>query len=446
VLLRRPARFLVLALLTGIALPAFAGARPQEAESRRNPRRRSRPLLSDGRTQESESQPRHAETLADAEESASTEKAQEPVQEPVREPTGDNEPFREPNASFDFGGRVQMDYTIFRESEPFDGTFGTVENSGEFRRLRARASGHVGRFDYKVQLDFAGQEVNPNDLYVGLRGLPVTVRAGYEYEPWSLEQQTSDRYMTFMERSLAVAFSPDRNLGLRVIKNYDDKTHWSVGVYRETIGWETKPGEHYNLTARATHAPIASADQRELLHFGVSYTHKFVDGAVTFRLRPDVHSAPPVVQLTVPASSADYLQFEASSNIGSLQLQAEYVHGWVQSVVRNDPKVWAVYGQTSFFLTGENRPYAGSVFGRVKPKRSLFDGGPGAIEIKARYSFADFSSATESGMGQLAAFTTGVNWYWTSHLRTVAEFSRSTIPDRDVSPTSIWNFRFMTDW
>ena len=102
--------------------------------------------------------------------------------------------------------------------------------------------------------------------------------------------------------------------------------------------------------------------------------------------------------------------------------------------------------QTSFFLTGENRPYAGSVFGRVKPTRSLFDGGPGAIEIKARYSFADFSSATESGTGQLAAFTTGVNWYWTSHLRTMAEFSRSTIPDRDVSPTSIWNFRFMTDW
>ncbi len=357
-----------------------------------------------------------------------------------------NEPVRVANASFDFGGRVQMDYTMFSETEPFDGTFGTVENSGEFRRLRARANGHVGRFDYKAQLDFAGQEVNPKDLYIGLRGLPVTLRVGYQYEPWGLEQQTSSRYMTFMERSLAVAFSPDRNLGFRVIKNYSDKTHWSVGAFRETSGWETKTGEQYNLTARATHAPILSEDRRQLLHFGISYIHKFVDGAVTFRLRPDAHTAPAVVKLTVPASSADYVQFEASSNIGSLQLQAEYVHGWVQSVVRNDPKVWAVYGQASFFLTGENRPYSKSSFGRVKPKRSLFDGGPGAIEIKARYSFADFSSATETGTGQLAAFTTGVNWYWTSHLRTMAEFSRSNLPDHDVSATSIWNFRFMTDF
>lgn len=52
-----------------------------------------------------------------------------------------------------------------------------------------------------------------------------------------------------------------------------------------------------------------------------------------------------------------------------------------------------------FGLSGETRSYAGSVFGRVKPGRSLFDGGLGAIELKARYAYADFSAATESGTG-----------------------------------------------
>ncbi len=407
-------RSIALVLAVGVAAPVLAAVQPQKAR---------------GQSQ------------------AEVEPADDamPRAQSTQEAGAVEEPAREPGISFDFGGRVQMDYTMFTDSEPFDGAFGGVENDGEFRRLRARASGHVGRFNYKAQLDFAGQEVNPKDLYVGLRGLPVKLRAGYQYEPWSLEQQTSSRYVTFMERSFAIAFSPDRNLGLRVIKDHD-KAYWSVGVFRETSGWETRPGEHYNITSRAAYAPILSNDQRRLLHLGVSHTHKFVDGALSLTLRPDAHIAPPVVRLTVPASSADYVQLEASTNLGSLGVQSEYARGWIQSVERSDPSVWAAYAQASFFLTGEHRPYSSAVFGRVKPRRSLYDGGPGAIEIKARYSYADFSEATENGVSKASSFTTGVNWYWTSHLRTMAEFSRTSLPDAGVESTSIWKFRFMTDW
>ncbi len=356
------------------------------------------------------------------------------------------EPVSSPNASFDFGGRVQADYTFFTDTEPFDGTFGTVESGGEIRRLRARANGHVGRIEYKAQLDFAGYEVDPKDIYIGMLDLPVTARVGYQYEPWGLEQQTSSRYMTFMERSLAVSFSPDRNLGVRVIKNYNPKTHWSVGFFRETDGFKTTPGNNYNLTARASYAPVLSEDSRQLLHFGVSYIHKFVDGSVRFRLRPDAHLAPSPVRLEVPATSADYVQLEVSANIGSLGLQSEFVNGWIQSTERNDPHVWAGYLQANYFLTGETRPYSGARFGRLKPKRSVFDGGIGAIEIKARYALADFASATESGNGEMWAFTTGFNWYLTSHVRAMAEFTRSDLPDLNVQATSIWNFRIMADF
>ena len=395
------------------------------------------PARVDAQLRDDVTSPQEHEKSVDDQESASTESALAPLV--------DNEVLWSPDFSFDFGGRLQADYTFFSESEPFDGTFGAVENAGEIRRLRVRASGHLGRVEYKAQFDFAGYDVLPKDLYLGLRGLPVILRAGYQHEPWGLEQQTSSRYMTFMERSLAVAFSPDRSLGLRVTKIYGDRTHWSIGVFRETDGFRS-PQPNYNVTARATYAPILSEDRRRLLHLGVNYTHKFVDGELTFKLRPDAHTAPSVVHLDVPATSADYVQAEASANVGSLGLQTEFVHGWIRSAQRGNPKVWSGYVQASFFLTGETRSYAGSVFGRVKPKRSLFDGGLGAIEMKARYAYADFSAATESGTGQLWAFTTGLNWYWSSHIRVMAEFSRSGLPDREVSATSIWNFRFMTDW
>jgi phosphate-selective porin OprO/OprP len=340
------------------------------------------------------------------------------------------------------GGRAQLDTAFFADEDAFDGLFGKLENATEVRRARLHLQGYMyGSVDYKFELDFAGGRADIKDLYLGVRNLPVKLRFGHQKEPWSIEQQTSSRFITFMERSLAIVFSPERNFGARVERNMDGRTSWAAGVFRETDGFAGVVGDNYNLTGRVTHAPILDNDGRNLLHLGVGYTHKLVDGALTLELRPDVHTGPKLIQLVVPATSADYLQGEVAANIGSLAFQAEYVQAWIKSTERNDPSLNGWYVQGSYFLTGESRPYTGTLFNRVKPRHNFLDGGSGAWQIAARYARADLSEGTESGLGVLAAFTAGLNWHWNPNVRLMFNFTRTNITDLGTDPTSIYQWR-----
>ncbi len=344
------------------------------------------------------------------------------------------------------GGRVHLDTAYFADEDAFGGVFGKLENASEVRRGRLHLQGHMyGSVDYKFELDFAGGQADIKDLYFGVRNLPMTLRFGHQKEPWSIEEQTSSRFITFMERSLAVVFSPERNFGVRLEKVADGRTSWAAGVFRETDGFAGAVGDNYNLTGRLTHAPILRDGGRKLLHLGVAYTHKFIDGVLNLDLRPDVHTAPKLVRLAVPATSADYLQGEVSANIGALGLQGEYVQAWAKSAERDDPSLNGWYVQGSYFLTGESRPYTGTLFDRLRPIRNFLDGGSGAWEIAARYARADLSEGTESGLGVLTAFTAGLNWYWNPHLRLMFNYTRADIADLGTDPTSIYQWRVSFD-
>ncbi len=354
----------------------------------------------------------------------------------------------EPPIQIRVGGRIHLDTAFFADEDAFGGVFGKLENSSEVRRARLQVQGRMyDSVDYKVEFDFAGGEADIKDVYLGVRNLPMTLRFGHQKEPWSIEEQTSSRFITFMERSLAIVFSPDRNFGVRVEKVIDGRTSWAAGVFRETDGFAGAVGDDYNLTARATHAPILEDSGRKMLHLGAAYTHKFIDGNLNLDLRPDVHTAPKLVRLSVPATSADYFQGEVSANIGSLGLQGEYVHASVKSVERDDPSLNGWYLQASYFLTGESRPYTGTRFDRLKPNSNFVgDGGSGAWEIAARYARADLSEGTESGLGELAAFTAGLNWYWNPNVRLMFNYTHADITDLGTEPTSIYQWRVSFDW
>jgi phosphate-selective porin OprO/OprP len=116
-------------------------------------------------------------------------------------------------------------------------------------------------------------------------------------------------------------------------------------------------------------------------------------------------------------------------------LQGEWKHAWVDPVGGDRSQVDGAYVQASWFLTGENRAYKTSsgVFGRVTPRRS-FDpqnGGWGAFELAARYSFIDINdpdlnagtlAPAGGGGGKEQNVTAGINWYLFSNLRLTANY------------------------
>jgi len=136
------------------------------------------------------------------------------------------------------GGRTQWDHALFDLDESLRSALGDVENGVEFRRARLYLRGTIyENYEFKTQFDFAAGSARFRDVYVAMNNVPYVgrVKAGHFYEPMSLEQQTSDNYITFMERSLQEIFYPGRNVGVALSNTaLDQRMTWAAGVFRDT--------------------------------------------------------------------------------------------------------------------------------------------------------------------------------------------------------------------
>ena len=153
------------------------------------------------------------------------------------------------NVSLKLGGRIMLDNAWFMgDSADEDGT--------EFRRTRLMLSGKVNQFEWKTQYDFARGDDDKGDkgkrpafkaVYVGVGGVPYglgALRVGHFKEPFGLEELTSSKYITFMERSLTSAFVPSRNVGVMAHRTLETGT-LAYGVFRSTgdNGFDTGDGD-----------------------------------------------------------------------------------------------------------------------------------------------------------------------------------------------------------
>jgi phosphate-selective porin OprO/OprP len=102
---------------------------------------------------------------------------------------------------------------------------------------------------------------------------------------------------------------------------------------------------------------------------------------------------------------------------------------------QGDVDFWGVYVEASWFLTGEHKNYelGKGRFGRVKPKANFdpADGGWGAWEIAARYSYLDLDDRNIEG-GVLWDVTAGLNWYLYPNFRWMLNYVHGDVRQRGV--------------
>jgi len=308
--------------------------------------------------------------------------------------------------SLKFGGRIMYDYATWNTGdETYSGT--------EFRRVRLFNSGKVyGNIKYKVQFDFAGGGVSFKDVYMET-ALPYVgnLKVGHFKEPFRLEALTSSKYMTFMERGLPIAFSPERNVGIMLHDSFmDDKLSLQAGLFREaSSGNDKNIDDVNNITARVTFLPMN--DGKKLLHLGAGFSSRTTsDSTYSVSTRPGNHLGTKLLDMELSdVSGMNLMGGEMAFVMGPFSIQGEYVMNMVDAV--EDYDFSGYYGQVSYFLTGEKRTYKNSLagFDRVKPNQNMKEGeGWGAFELAARYSSMDLSEAHE---GVLNHVTVGLNWY-----------------------------------
>ena len=348
------------------------------------------------------------------------------------------------------GGRIYFDTAMFSQNDQSLAQGITARNGTEIRRAWLSISGEASQMlDYCLQLEFAGsktisgtrfQSTCFKDAYLGFRDLPYVgnLRIGHIREPLSLEQMTSNRYITFMERSMNDygTFVPSRNLGVKAFHHTkNERSTWAIGAF---VAEQTpEPLFHQvnhsgaAVTGRWSYLPWfdEAAEGRRLIHVGLGGSYRSIgDQTVRFRARPEAHLGPYVVDtgvLHVP----DYqlLNTELAFVYGPFSLQSEYFHAVMNESTGNNLDFNGCYFMASYFLTGEHRPYSRKTggFARVKPRENFFrvrDStdcirmGKGAWQLAYRYSYIDLDDGTIAG-GRAGNHTFGVNWYLSPHAR-----------------------------
>ncbi len=357
--------------------------------------------------------------------------------------------FKSENGNFELkvGGRIMNDWGWFSEDNDVKRAIGDRVDGTEFRRARIYTSGTIYKnIGFKAQYDFEGGDVDFKDVYIELNKIPYVghFRVGHFKEPFSLEELTSSKYITFMERSLNNVFAPARNTGFMLYNHaLEERMTWAGGLFRNADSFGNSQGDNstegnYSFSGRLTGLPIYEDNGRKLVHVGLSYTYQNAfDNTIDFDSSPETHLADDFVDTgSFTAEYSNRLNPELAIVYGPFSFQGEYsfVNVELKRSMDSDPDFSGFYGYFSYFLTGENRGYKtkNGVFDRVKPNRNFKWGeSPGAIELAVRYSELDLSDEGIDG-GRLQDATFGINWYLNPNTRVMLNYVRANV-DRLVN-------------
>jgi len=368
-----------------------------------------------------------------------------------------------------FAGRLENEWAAVGYSDGVAAAVGIGDGRGQvatgtqFRRARISMEGTLfGRLGFKSQYDFADESGGPDntefkDMWVSLNDLGPAgdLRIGFAKEPFSLEELTSGKFTTFMERALPNALVPRRATGFQLMNApLAQRMTWAVGGFRSTDDLGRGFGDEaaYNITARVTGLPFF--EEGRYLHLGGSYTHQFRGGSATasYDARPESDLADKLVDTgSIPTHGQDILGLEGALIWGPFSLQSEFISSWVDRDRDRDgggnPFFWGVYAQASYFLTGESRPFDTfeGVFGRVHPEHDFNPGKRhwGAWEVAARYSYLDLDSASIRG-GILGDVTLGLNWYLYPNFRWMLNYVYSHL--NGAGDSNVAEMRFQVDY
>jgi phosphate-selective porin OprO/OprP len=368
---------------------------------------------------------------------------------------------------FEIGGRVYEDIVWIGESKPVRAKYGNQEDGAELRTARIALSAELFESAFfKFEYDFAPAAGAAKDIYMGVKNIPVigTIQVGHFKEPFDLEELTSSRFITFMERNLCnLAFTPSRNFGVMATDSIlDNHMTWAVGWFKDVDDKMNglTDGERYAVTGRLTGLPWYERGGKELVHLGVgASTRSPADDTVAFSMRPETHIDSKLLDTgNITASNVYLLSPELAAVYGPFSLQAQYYMASATSHSKGSPDFNGYYVYASFFVTGESRNYKTSTgaFDRVRPNENLFgkEGGFGAIELAVRYSSIDLNDgpATSAGVtgGKESNIAGGVNWHLNPNMRVMLNYVYADVKDQGTAKfdgkENAFMLRFQFDW
>ncbi|MBP0131909.1 MAG: porin [Nitrosospira sp.] len=417
------------------------------------------------------------------------------------------------NFSMSMNGRLQAasQYNFINDVEPnsnyLAGSGGTTStaslpnelNSGmNIRRARLGAEGTFMKImDYKFEYDFSrgnGTVASGiTDAFVRLnQSNAMSYKLGSFKEPFSLEEAASNRYLTFIERHMAVnAFVDNPN-------TYKTGLGANYAIPRWQTGWAfmTEPVGAWSAASTSVNANGNQSrnngsgdsgweaigrvsgrpwmiDDTRFVHVGASAGHTNVNnqyksdgtfqgaggtgggGGMAFFAFPGTNVDRTNVLNTgnlthgnvgaanqVRIDSYDRYAAELWINHGPWSAQGEYLRTNINGLGYGGEHLTGAYGFLSYFLTGESKAYhvRNGAANRIRPRQAFGwskNSGWGAWEVAAGYDYIDMNNGIIKG-GKMDMARIGLNWYphsnvkWQANIQHVLNVNTAGTPRNET--------------
>ena len=355
---------------------------------------------------------------------------------------------KESGWSFKPRGRIQYDVGYVENPNDAINTRNLGFNT-RVRRIRLGAEGTMpGDFGYKFEMDFANSQVGFGDAIITYapKGKPWSLAIGNHETFESLEQMTSSRFLSFLERAqMNDAFGHSRRIGVSFgLADSANVARLNAGIFAAHSIDSSFDNDGWIAAARGTYSPQAMGG---MLHLGANFQHREFQSnnggtASTSTGAPSTNQlgryrARPFLQTTdvrfvdtgaFAAKSDQIYGLELGGIFKSLHLVGEaqwtkvngYSRGDIQTgldafstantalVPGSDPSFFSWYAEAGYYLTGETRGYKNGMWDRTKVLKPFSKGGWGALQVNARYDYLDLASnALKQGFTN--NFTTGAS-------------------------------------
>lgn len=329
--------------------------------------------------------------------------------------------------SLKLSGRIMYDAGFVNSDEE---NF-VAENN--FRRARLALKTKLNdTWASKFDLEFSNSEANLRDLwisYIGLNNFTFTI--GNQKPHFSLDELTSSRWTTFMERSMVSDISiSGRRIGLS--GSYTNERFVvgatifgdSVDISNSDAEFENEDGddiegisEKYSYSVRALYRPYINNDSSKLFHIGFNYLNlkPESDENTRIRLATGVESSL-ITPTPLDTGNIENVEERISQGIeiagkyNKFSIKGEYIKSTInRSGGEADIDTDGYYLETAYSIWGAGKSYKKSsgVFGGIFPQTKKGD-----LEVALRYSTLDLNDANANIFGGSADNVTfALNWY-----------------------------------
>lgn len=351
-----------------------------------------------------------------------------------------------------FDTRIQADAGFFFGAPDFcdskiDGATNPshIGNGASMRRTRFAVKAQLGKNWYgEFDTDWSSGVLEIKDAIIGFTGVEgLEIKAGNFKENFSVNRNTTSRYLLFMERPMVTSLAPSRHLGINAV--YDKDWFWgSFGVFGpELKGAEEQTAmednnkdygysEGLSYTGKLVFRPLYNKTNMGL-HLGAAVSYRepkttSTDGyaCARYSTRNSTNINRKKYIDTDVIKGLDHELAWTAEVVGhyeGLRFEGAYIArgAFLDRTVNDKDTQWmnGWYADVSYLLFGGKQNYDA---GGAKPTRINPGKKWGDIELALRYQTCDFNSKDYFG-GAADMWTVGLNIYPTRNIKFIVNYS-----------------------